>query len=167
MLTVTPPTAVIDELKATGTEYELLPGGGVRAVEKTYFVTDFFEISNDHAFPRDTVMSNAKLHMRWHGVPTIPSTVVMGYRYKLDEPNFNTVDSSVHEASYNTGVGSDRVNPGAKIFTLRAIGQSGWRGESTRWFQMNFAPDTWFAGPDPDHLPGDWRTQLDGNGNRR
>jgi len=161
-----PPTAVIDELKATGTEYQLLPGGGVMAIAKTYFVHDFFEISNDHAFPRDTVMSNALLHMRWHGVPTIPSTIVTGYRYKLDEPNFNTVDSSVHEASYNTGVGLDKVNPGQKIFTLRAIGQSGWRGESTRWFQMNFAPDTWFSGADPNDPLGGWSTLVDGNGKR-
>ena len=151
-----PPTAVIDECKATGTEYVLLPGGGVQPIQKTYFVTDFFEISNDHSFPRDTVMSNALLHMRWHGVPTIPSTVVTGYRYKLDEPNFNSVDSSAHETSYNTGVGTDRVNPGPKIFTLRAIGQSGWRGESTRWFQMNFAPDTWFSGADPNDPAGAW-----------
>ena len=154
-----PPNAVIDEFKATGTEYQLLPGGGVMPVQKTYFVHDFFEISNNHAFPRDTVMSNALLHARWHGVPTIPSTVVTGYRYKLDEPNFNTVDSSVHETSYNTGVGTDKVNPGQKIFTLRAIGQSGWRGESTRWFQMNFAPDTWFSGPDPNDPLGGWSVQ--------
>jgi hypothetical protein len=161
-----PPTAVIDECKATGTEYTLLPGGGVQPIQKTYFVTDFFEISNDHAFPRDTVMSNALLHMRWHGVPTIPSTVVTGYRYKLDEPNFNTVDSSVHETSYNTGVGTDRVNPGPKIFTLRAIGQSGWRGEATRWFQMNFAPDTWFSGPDPNDPAAGWSSSSDQNGKR-
>ena len=151
-----PPTAVIDEFKATGTEYQLLPGGGVMAIQKTYFVHDFFEISNDHPFPRDTVMSNALLCARWHGVPTIPSTVVTGYRYKLDEPTFNTADSSVHEACYNTGVGTDKVNPGQKIFTLRAIGQSGWRGENTRWFQMNFAPDTWFAGADPSDPAAGW-----------
>jgi len=155
-----PPTAVVDECKATGVEYLLLPTGGVMPVQKTYFVTDFFEISNEHAFPRDTVMSNALLHMKWHGVPTIPSTVVTGYRYKLDEPNFNTVDSSVHETSYNTGVGTDKVNPGQKIFTLRAIGQSGWRGEATRWFQMNFAPDTWFSGADPNDPAGGWATQA-------
>ena len=155
-----PPTAVVDECKATGIEYLLLPSGGVMPVQRTYFVNDFFEISNDHAFPRDTVMSNALLHMKWHGVPTIPSTVVTGYRYKLDEPNFNTVDSSVHETSYNTGVGTDKVNPGQKIFTLRAIGQSGWRGEATRWFQMNFAPDTWFSGADPNDPAGGWATQA-------
>jgi hypothetical protein len=161
-----PPKAVIDEFRADGTEYSLIPGGGVQPIHKTYFVTDFFEISNDHAFPRDTVMSNALLHARWHGEVTIPSTVITGYQYKLDEPNFNTVDSSVHQAAYNTGVGTDRINPGPKIFTLRAIGQSGWRGEATRWFQMNFAPDTWFAGPDPSDPAAGWISSSDGNGKR-
>ena len=85
-----PPAAVIDECKATGFEYELQLDGSVHAIQKSYLVTDFFENSNAHPFPRDTVMSNALLHMRWHGVPTIPSTVVTGYRYKLDEPGFNS-----------------------------------------------------------------------------
>jgi hypothetical protein len=161
-----PPKAIIDEFKAVGTEYELLPTGGVRAQRKTYFVTDFFEISNDHASPRDTVPADAFLTVRWHGEPTIPSTVVTGYRYKLDETDFNSVDSSVHTATYNTGVGLDKVNPGPKIFTLRAIGQSGWRGEATRWFQMNFAPDTWFAGPDLNDPLAGWQTFTDANNKR-
>ena len=160
-----PPLAVIDECRADGTEYEL-KDGGVEAVQKTYFVTDFFEISNAHPFPRDTVSANAVLHMRWHGVPTIASTIVTGYRYKLDEPEFNTVDSSVHVAAYNTGVGADRVNTGKKIFWLRAIGQSGWRGEATRWFQMNFAPDSWYSGPDPNDASAGWQTSQDGTGKR-
>ena len=160
-----PPTAVIDECTATGYEYQLV-AGVLQPIQKTYFVTDVLENSNDHPFPRDTVMSGARLHMRWHGVPTIPSTIVTGYRYKLQEPNFNTVDSSVHETSYNTGVGLDRVNPGRNVFTLQAIGQSGWRGEATRWFQMNFAPDSWFSGPDPNDGAARWQTLADGNGKR-
>ena len=151
-----PPLAIVDELKAVGTVYSLLPGGGVAANQRTFFVRDSFEISETHSVPRDTVPANAVLTMRWHGEPTVPSTVVTGYRYKLDESSFNTADSSVHTAAYNTGVGLDKVNPGQKIFTLRAIGQSGWRGESTRWFQMNFAPDTWFAGPDPNDPQAGW-----------
>jgi hypothetical protein len=162
-----PPLAIIDELKAVGTVYDLLPGGaGVSPSQKTFLVRDSFEISDTHFAPRDTVPANALLTMRWHGEPTIPSTIITGYRYKLDEPDFNTVDSSVHTATYNTGVGLDRINPGQKIFTLRAIGQSGWRGESTRWFQMNFAPDTWFAGPDPNDPLAGWRVIQDGNGKR-
>jgi hypothetical protein len=162
-----PPLAIVDELKAVGTVYSLMPGGGVSASQRTFFVRDSFEISETHSVPRDTVPANAVLTMRWHGEPTIPSTIITGYRYKLDEPSFNTVDSSVHQASYNTGVGADKVNPGQKIFTLRAIGQSGWRGESTRWFQMNFAPDTWFSGPDPNDPAAGWQTYFDNNSPRK
>jgi hypothetical protein len=72
----------------------------------------------------------------------------------------------VHEASYNTGVGRDRITAGVKKFTLQAIGSSGWRGEATRWFEMNFAPDTWFSGPDPDDAGAGWQTHQDRNGKR-
>lgn len=161
-----PPLAIIDELKAVGTIYTLQPGGGVTPIERTYFVRDSFEISETHSVPRDTIPANAQMFMRWHGEPTVPSTIITGYRYKLDETSFNTADSSVHQAAYNTGVGLDKVNPGQKIFTLRALGQSGWRGESTRWFQMNFAPDTWFAGPDPNDPLANWQSYTDGLGKR-
>lgn len=161
-----PPLAVIDELRAVGTVYQLLPGGSVQAVSRSYAVTDSFEISESHPAPRDTVPSNAVLTVRWHGETVSPNTYVTGYRYKLDEPSFNVADSSVRNATYNTGVGLDKVAPGQKIFTLRALGISGWRGESTRWFQMNFAPDTWFAGPDPNDPAAGWQTYLDGNGRR-
>jgi hypothetical protein len=157
-----PPLAIIDELKAVGTIYSL-NGGILTSSRPTYFVRDSFFLSETHFVPRDTVPGNAQLTIRWHGEPTIPSTVVTGYRYKLDETNFNTVDSSVHQASYNSGVGSDKVSPGQKIFTLRAIGESGWRGESTRWFQMNFAPDTWFAGPDKNDPRAGWLPYSDKN----
>ncbi len=161
-----PPLAIIDELKAEGTVYQLVPGG-VQAVQRTYTVHDSFEVGSlTHFTPRDTVPGNAVLTMRWRGEPTVPSTSVTGFRYKLDESSFNTADSSVHTASYNTGVGLDKINPGAKIFTLRAIGQSGWRGERTRWFQMNFAPDTWYSGPDPNDPLAGWQTSTDGNGKR-
>ena len=159
-----PPLAIIDELKAVGTVYELQPNGSVISVQRTYFVRGSFNSSA--VAPSDTIPGNALLSMRWHGEPTVPSTVVTGFRYKLDEANFNTADSSVRTATYNTGVGLDRITPGPKVFTLRAIGQSGWRGEATRWFQMNFAPDTWYAGPDPNDVLAGWQSNLDGNGKR-
>ena len=161
-----PPLAIVDELKAVGTIYQLLPAGGVTPVERTYFVRDSFEISDTHVAPRDTIPTNSLISVRWHGEPTTPSTIITGYRYKLDETTFNTADSSVHQVTYNTGVGLDKVAAGQKLFTLRAIGQSGWRGESTRWFQMNFAPDTWFSGPDPDDPLAGWQTHTDGHGKR-
>jgi hypothetical protein len=40
-----------------------------------------------------------------------------------------------------------------KLFTLRALDQAGGAGETTRRFVMNFSPDSWWAGPDPDLFP--------------
>ncbi len=159
-----PPLAIIDEAKAVGRTYTLLSGGGVTPTIRTSFITDSFDVARP--FPRDTVPSNALLTFKWHGEPTIPSTLVLGYRWKLDEPNFNVGDSTVHMATYNSGVGSDRVSPGVKRFTLRAIGQSGWRGQSTRYFQMNFAPDSWFAGPDINDPSQGWQSYTDNVGKR-
>lgn len=159
-----PPLAIIEEFRAVGTVYALNPGGGVTGSTFTKFVTDSFEVSR--IIPRDTVASGSVMNVRWRGEATIPSTIVQGFRYKLDEPDFNTVDSSVRVATYNTGVGGDIVAPGKKVFRLRAIGQSGWRGESTRYFQMNFAPDTWFSGPDVDDPVQAWQSYQDGNGRR-
>lgn len=156
-----PPLAIIEELRADATIFTLNPGGVATPVTRTYTVRDSFEVGNEnHIAPRDTVPSSAVLNMRWRGEITSPTGAVTGYRYKLDESSFNNADSSVRSATYNTGVGVDRVTPGQKIFTLRALGESGWRGESTRWFQMNFAPDTWFAGPDPSNLASGWQTVV-------
>lgn len=153
-----PPLAIIEEFRAVGTVYSLGAGGGVQANLETKFVTDSFEVSRP--IPRDTVASSSVLTVRWRGEPTIPSTIVQGYRYKLDEPDFNSVDSSVHTVSYNTGIAGDVIAPGKKVFRLRAIGQSGWRGEATRYFQMNYAPDTWFVGPDINDPVQGWQTEL-------
>lgn len=159
-----PPLAIIEEFKAVGTIYSLLPSGGVSPSLVTRFVTDSFDVARP--IPRDTVASGSVLDIRWRGEATIPSTIVQGFRYKLDEPDFNSVDSSVKVATYNSGIAGDVVATGKKIFRLRAIGQSGWRGESTRYFQMNFAPDTWFAGPDVDDPVQGWLSYQDGNGRR-
>ncbi len=159
-----PPLAIIEEFKAVGTTYSLLPGGGVTPSLVTRFVTDSFDVLRP--IPRDTVASGSVLDIRWRGEATIPSTIVQGFRYKLDEPEFNSVDSSVKRVTYNSGIAGDVVATGKKIFRLRAIGQSGWRGESTRYFQMNYAPDTWFSGPDVSDPAQGWLSYLDGGGRR-
>lgn len=159
-----PPLPIIDNVTAVGTAYTLMPGGGVTPATVTYTVTDSFDVTRP--FPNDTVASGSQLAFRWHGEPTAPNTHVLGFRYKLDEANFNVADSSVKSASYNSGVGGDVLAPGIKRFTLRAVGESGWRGQTTRYFQMNFAPDSWFAGPNLADVAGGWSTYLDGNGKR-
>jgi len=159
-----PPLAVVDSAYATGTIYLLSPGGGVTPVVRTYAIRDSFDVARP--FPSDTVPSISRLVFRWHGEPTIPSTLVTGFRYKLDEPSYNIVDSTVTVAVYNTRIGADVVSPGTKKFTLRAVGQSGWRGEATRYFQMNFAPDSWYSGPDVNDPAQAWLSYQDGNGKR-
>ena len=139
--------------QGVGTTYQLLPGGGVTPTQTVAYMSHSFD--RTLFAPIDTVPSNSVLTFRWRGIPTNPSMPVASYRYKLDEPDFNSVDSSVHMATYNTGVNGNVVAPGQKIFTARAVDPSGWRGEANLWFQMNFAPDTWFAGPNlSDPLEG-------------
>lgn len=157
-----PPLAIVDSANATGTIYLLGAGGTVTPQVRAYQIRDSFDVARP--YPSDTVPSISRLVFRWHGEATIPSTLITGYRYKLDEPDFNIVDSTVTMATYNTRVGADVISPGIKKFTLRAVGQSGWRGEATRYFQMNFAPDSWYSGPNVSDPAQGWLTYTDGNG---
>src|SRR6185503_5371138 len=50
--------------------------------------------------------------------------------------------------SYNTGIASDAVTPGSKIFNLRVRDEAEGVRLTNRRFYMNYAPDTWFSGPD-------------------
>ncbi|MFN8586944.1 MAG: hypothetical protein U0704_04005 [Candidatus Eisenbacteria bacterium] len=156
-----PPTPVIDVARATGTVYTVTGGGVVPSVQ-TYDITDTYAIEKQ--FPRDTVPTGSKLYFQWHGEPAVPNGHVLGYRYKLDESSFNVVDSSVHSVTYNDGPGTTPVAPGLKVFTLRAVGESGWRGQTTRYFQVNFAPDSWFSGPNVNNPAEGWSTFSDRNG---
>jgi hypothetical protein len=112
----------------------------------------------------DIVPTGSQLTFGWHSVLPLPSVICTGYRYRLDEPKFNVVGASVRSATYNTHIGGDIIAPGVKKFTLQAQDQSGWHGDSTRYFQMNFEPDDWFSGPDT--LDGFWNTYQDGKGKR-
>ena len=142
-----PPIPVIDECKCVGTTYSLLPGGGVLGRLDSVFVTD---IDIRTTLPRDTCPSGSTIFFKWHAVPRIPQTQVIAYRYKLDETRFNEVGVEVTSAVYNSRVGADTFPPstGTKIFVLRAVDQAFGTADSTRRFQYNFSPDTWFAGPD-------------------
>ena len=156
-----PPRPVIEEATATGWIMIPQPGGGVLPELHTYPVTDTF---NRNTAPKDTVPAFPRLDFRWHGEITLAGTYVTNYRYKLDEPQFVSVDSSVHSRSYGAGVlGSGIVTPGIKVFTLRALDQAGGAGETTRRFVVNFSPDTWWAGPDLNAFP----PSSDGEANSR
>ncbi len=149
-----PPRPVIEEAKATGTIVVLYPDGSVTPEVREYFITDTLPPPAIPYPPRDTVPTGSRLDFRWHGEITLAGTYVTRYRYKLDEPQFVSGDSSVHAVSYNTGLpGSPVISPGLKVFTLRALDQAGGAGETTRRFVMNFSPDTWWAGPDVNAFP--------------
>jgi hypothetical protein len=144
-----PPALYIDSATAQANIFVPAPGGGVMLVPRTYAITDTV---NPNTLVKDTIPSGAALTFRWHAEPTLPGTYVTQYRYKLDEPDFLTADSSVHVLSYGTGL-ADAVSPGAKRFTLRAVDQAGGARTTNRRFQYNMSPTTWFAGPDPNAFP--------------
>ncbi len=155
-----PPTPVFDVARATGTIYEIV-GGNLTSEVRSYDIHGAFVVGNPN--PVDIVPSGAQLTFGWHATKPLPTSLCVGYRYKLDEPAFVTVDSTVTSVTYNTGVGSDFVPPGVKKFTLQALAQSGAHGDSTRYFQMNFEPSSWYSGPDTNSTF--WTVTTDGNGN--
>jgi hypothetical protein len=140
-----PPIPIITEAKATGTIYRLV-GGNIVPEVREYFFTDR---ADPTTLPSDTIPSNSRIDLQWIAQIQIAGSYVVSYKYKLDEPTFVEVDSSVHSVSYNTGLpGSVPIAPGVKVFTLRAIDQAGGKGETTRRAKMNFSPDSWWSGPD-------------------
>jgi hypothetical protein len=104
--------------------------------------------------PRDTVPSCATLYFRWSAQLGVAGNDVTGFKYKLDEPDFVAVDRSVNTVTYTSNVGADTqcVASGTKIFVLRAIDRAGGSNDSTRRFQLNFSPDSWWSGPDLDNV---------------
>lgn len=140
-----PPRPVIDVARAVGTVYRLLPNGTVVPEIRTFDITDSL-IPGDTRAPKDTVPGNATLTFQWHGEPRIPGSIVTGFRYKLDEPDYVVTDSTVREKIYTP----PGIAPNIRVFRLRAVDQASGTDEKTRRFQYNFAPDTWVAGPDPN-----------------
>ena len=110
--------------------------------------------------PTDTCPANSRIDVRWHAEPPI----ALGYRYRLDEPQWVEVGPQVTSVTYNSGVVPDTTppSPGTKTFMLRAVNQETSVPEPARFFQLNFRPDTWVAGPDPDVTGVLWHTKPNG-----
>jgi len=142
-----PPIPIFDECHCTGTVYALQADGSVLGSEERRNISD---IDNFLTTPRDTCASGSTLFFKWHGEIQVPQTVVTGYRYKLDEVRFNEVGPEVTSIAYHTKVGADTIPPaiGTKLFVLRAVDQALGTHDSTRRFQYNYSPDSWFSGPD-------------------
>ncbi len=169
-----PPVPVIDQATALG--YVFDPDNlDAPQMVRAYAIKDTFDRSVP--YPRDTVPAGSQITFQWHADMTIADNPAVAFKYKLDEPDFVTVPASVSQKQYNTfppvpviDTGpSDKIANGPKIFTLRAIDQAGGARtspETTRRFQMNLGPDTWFSGPDslPASNPGFYTVLRDGNG---
>jgi hypothetical protein len=151
-----PPIPIIDpESNATGRIFrpnDTWNGtGSIPAqIETTIALRDTF---SRRSTVSDIVPMNSVVTMRWHSELTTPNNPAVFYKYKIGEGNeveFVTVPASVTGTEYNT-TDQNRLGPGLKIFTLRAIDQAGGARtspETTRRFYMNLLPDTWFSGPD-------------------
>jgi hypothetical protein len=145
-----PPIPIIEECRCIGKVYKLNASGGVDPQLDTTYVTDVDDRSNPTL--RDTCAAGSRIDIKWHGEVQVPQVVVTGYRYKLDEPRLVEVGAEVTGTTYNSGIPPDTIAPapGRKIFLLRVVDQAFGSRDSTRRFQLNYAPDTWWAGPDPN-----------------
>ena len=146
-----PPDPYIFLASATGPIYRMLADRSIFVKDTTIFVTDSLTLAGLGRAPRDTVPAVAALTFQWRGEPTIVGTYVTGYKYKLDDPDFISLPASQTRKIFPL----DAVAPGVKLFTLKVLDQAGGAKETNRRFQMNFSPDTWFAGPDPSRVAQD------------
>jgi hypothetical protein len=132
------PLPIIDACRCSATVFVRAADGGLTQQPQSTFVTDV----DESGVPRDTCPSFSRLDVGWHADPHAAT----GYRYRLDEPDFITVGPGVRSASYD----SVPHPPGTNVFTLGVRGPAGTYTDSTRRFQLNYAPDTWWSGPDPN-----------------
>jgi hypothetical protein len=166
-----PPRPVFEVAQARGTIYFFDPGGALRSETRTFLITDSLNFATS---PRDTVPSGSRVTFRFHAEPTVLGSVVKGFRYKLDEAELQPRDPDLlylglgltpqgfpwGQIEYHVppneadpargGLDTLSVASGTKVFTLRAVDQASGSVDSTRRFQLNFSPETWFAGPDPN-----------------
>lgn len=166
-----PPTPVFDYAYGRGKVYYLDANRVLRDSIGTFPIT---ESGVSQAPPRDTVPSGSRLTFGFHAEIDDPGTVVKGFRYKLDEAEMqpanpeslfhgNVVEYQVPASEYIPGTpGQDtsRVANGTKKFSLRAVDEADGSNDEHRRFQMNFSPDTWFAGPDFKVTGGPWQTNA-------
>jgi len=140
-----PPTPIFDWAYALGTVWMPQPGGGVAPVRDYKPITDISDPR--HVLLRDSCAVNASLHFKWHASLGVAGSFVAKYCYKLDDPLFTCGPASGDSVFYNMP-GQPTLSPGGKVFTLRAVDGAGGARDSTRRVWMNYAPDTWWSGPD-------------------
>lgn len=143
-----PPIPVIDSATGTADIFDindLVPGVDLPLHRVTKAIRDTFVLGKS---PRDTIAANSRLVFRWHDEERITNNPAVKWQYKLVESNFVEQPASADSAVYEPNT----FGVGTKLFTLFAVDTAGGARTSpttTRYFQVNFSPDTWFAGPDP------------------
>ncbi len=151
------PTPIFDIARATGTIYTI-EGGVLRSHPD---IKDFTDIESRANQPRDTCAVNASLFFKWHARLGIAGTFVKKYCWRLEETVFNCSTTTPPRDSVTY---SGPFAAGRKVFTLEAVDQAGGANDSTRRVIMNYMPDTWFSGPDPNDPQ--FVQQYDGTGDR-
>jgi hypothetical protein len=172
-----PPIPVFEEdgAYATGRVYYFDENRVLQNRVQTFQIRDTLRSSS--RAPGDTVPAGSRVTFKFHGEITLPSSVIKGFRYKLDESELQPTDpdSLFHGNLIEYGVPPAEADPsregrdiqpvatGTKVFQLRVVDQANGSNDAYRRFQSNFSPDTWLAGPDPNvpvTLP--WRTNVKG-----
>lgn len=145
-----PPIPIIEVAQSVGKVYSYdrgsysngqLVGGELVAYDD---IKNFTDKSIRNTVARDTGAVNARLRFKWRAQLGVAGSVVNRYCYRLEEPAFVCVPPQVDSVNYASGFSS-----GLKLFTLRTVDQAGGASDSTRRFNLNYMPDTWFSGPDP------------------
>jgi hypothetical protein len=125
-------------------------------------VRNFTDKNIRNTVARDTGSVNAILRFKWQAKLGVAGSSVKKNCYQLEEPDFLCVPPQVDSVNYASGFAA-----GLKLFTLRTVDQAGGAADSTRRFNLNYMPDTWFSGPDPYDTRYFSQTQnRDGSGDR-
>jgi hypothetical protein len=162
------PVPIFDEAYAVGTTYSYVNGVLTPHLTRVDLTDSFVTASTP---PADTIPSTSRITFKYHGEIRIIGSVIKGYRYKLDEPQLmpTNPDSLWHKTLVEYHVPAAERDPeregadtlsiisGKKTFRLRVVDGANGSRDVTRYFQSNFSPDTWFAGPDPG-FAGIWQT---------
>jgi len=138
--------------RAEGVVFLPAAGGGV--VETPWFrdLTDSQDPVGATFPPRDTLPVGAGVFFEWVGYDNDWQSQILGYRYKLYEPDYVKVDVTGTSAQYGTGVGpgASDLPIGLNVFRVRAVDEAGGTTfpDSLRRLVVNFDPETWWYGPD-------------------
>lgn len=128
----------------------------IRVIAGTPTPVAFERVLTDTIGTQDTIPSRAHLSFAWQAEPVPPATAVVSYVIARSFPwgafEDDTVGADVTTWSIDTAP-TGALFGGAGFVRVTAIDDLGHTQTARRNFTMNFAPDTWWAGPDPAAIP--------------